>query len=450
MNISIPKPNKKQELFLKAVARYVLYGGARGGGKSWAVRIKIFLLVLFHPGITILLLRRTYPDLLKNHIEPLRNMLEPLGAVYKDKDKTLWFHHGKRGSSQVIFGYCDTDNNLRRYQGQQYDVIFIDEATQFKWEWFDALKACVRGVGKFPRHIFLTANPGDIGHAWVKRLFIDRDFLPNENPDDYVFIPATVYDNDILMANDPEYVKNLESLSEKYRDAWLYGRWDSFEGQYFTEWREHIHVIDDQSLPDEWRRYVAFDYGLDMLAAYVIAVDPHGQAIVEREHCESGLIVSEAIKQIKELCGELSIYEYLAPPDMWNRRQETGRSVADIFAESGIYLRQASNDRVNGWLDMHEWLKPYKDEQGIEVAGLRVMRRCRTLIRCIPLLQYDQKKHSDVATEPHDITHAPDAIRYFCAGRPYAAPEAKTQEESKLPFALRDDKPQYNGGVMDW
>lgn len=448
MKVNIPKPNPKQAIFLKAVVRYVCYGGARGGGKSWAVRIKAFLLALFYPGITILILRRTYPDLTKNHIEPLRQMLEPFGAVYKEKDKTLWINHGRRGKSQIIFGYLDNDNDLRRYQGQQYDVIFIDEATQFKWEWFDALKACVRGVNDFPRHIFLTCNPGGIGHAWVKRLFIDRDFLPNENPDDYEFIAATVYDNAALMENDPEYVHMLESLSDGLREAWLLGSWDVFAGQYFPEWDASVHVVNHFEPPKEWRRYFTMDYGLDMLAAYVIALDPHGRAWVTKELYESGLIISDAANKVRELTAGEDIFQWYAPPDMWNRRQDTGKSVAEIFGQCGIYLTKAQNDRVSGWLDMKEWLKVSINDSGERSTGLRVMNSCPNLIRSIPLLQFDEKHPSDASTEPHEITHAPDAIRYFCAGRPYAAP----QEEKKndiLPFALREAE-DYTGGLINW
>ena len=448
MNIRIPKPNPKQERFLRAAARYVCYGGARGGGKSWAVRVKAFLLALFWPGITILILRRTYPDLTKNHIEPLRSMLEPMGARYKEKDKTLWVSHGARGSSQIIFGYCDNDNDLRRYQGQQYDVIFIDEATQFKWEWFDALKACVRGANSFPKHIFLTCNPGDIGHAWVKRLFIDREFTANENPADYEFIAATVYDNHALMENDPEYVHMLESLSPGLREAWLLGSWDVFAGQYFREWDPSVHVVADFVPPESWRRYFTMDYGLDMLAGYCIAVDPQERAYVYREIYEPGLIISDAAGAVRRLCAGENIFQYLAPPDLWNRRQDTGRSVAEIFSQSGIYLTKAQNQRVDGWLDMKEQLKVHQGENGERYANLRVMRGCRNLIRCIPLLQFDEKRPSDAATEPHEITHAPDAIRYFCAGRPAAEPVTEHKNDP-LPPALREPE-EYTGGVMNW
>lgn len=447
MVLNLPRPNDKQRQFLKASAWCIAYGGSRGGGKSWAVRVKATLLFLFWPGIKILILRRTYPDLTKNHIEPLRDILEPLGARYKEKEKTLWLDQGKRGKSQIIFGYCDNDNDLRRYHGNEYDIIFIDEATQFKWEWFDRLKGSVRGVNDFPKHIILTCNPGDIGHAWVKRLFIDREFLPGENPNDYEFIAATVYDNIALMEKDPEYVKNLESLSDALRDAWLYGKWDSFIGQYFTEWRPHIHVVEPFAVPQNWRRYFAMDYGLDMLAAYCIAISPEEQAYVYKEHYEPNLIISDAAQRIKQLTAGEKIFQWFAPPDMWNRRQDTGKSVAEIFGENGIFLTKADNERVAGWLHMKEWLK-VREHEGEQYANMRFFQTCPNVIRSIPLLQFDEKRPSDAATEPHEVTHAPDAIRYFCAGRPMAEPAVITKP-NVLPPALREDE-DYSRGLINW
>jgi len=447
IKLNIPRPNAKQCQFLKASSWCIAYGGSRGGGKSWALRTKAALLALYWPGIIILILRRTRQELKKNHIDPLRNLLEPLGAEWKEQDKTLWFDHGEKGKSQIIFGYCDNDNDLRQYQGNEYDIICIDEATQFMWDWFDKLKPCTRGVNDFPKHIYLTCNPGDVGHAWVKRLFIDRDFFPDEDPDDYEFIAATVYDNLALMEKNPGYVKMLESLSPELRDAWLYGKWDSFIGQYFTEWRPHIHVTEPFSIPSHWRRYFSMDYGLDMLAAYCIAVSPEGQAYVYREHYEPNLIISDAAQRILTMTEGERIFQWFAPPDMWNRRQDTGKSVAEIFGESGIYLTKTDNERVAGWLNMKEWLK-VREDGGEQYANLRFFRTCPNVIRSIPLLQFDQKRPSDAAGEPHEVTHAPDAIRYFCAGRPMAEATAPTKK-NVLPFALRDVE-DYSGGLINW
>jgi phage terminase large subunit len=432
-NLTIQQPNEKQRLFFTAKNKFIAYGGARGGGKSWAVRKKAWLLALNYSGIKILLLRRTYPELRENHIIPLMSELKDI-AVYKETDKSFTFPNGSR----LKFGYCDNENDLLQYQGNEYDVVFIDEATQIPEKWFDVLKACVRGANKFPKRIYLTCNPGGVGHSWVKRLFIDRQFKSGENPDDYLFIPARVYDNTALIEQDTEYVKMLESLPNDLRQAWLEGNWNLFVGQYFTEWKEEIHVIDPFTIPSNWRRFFTMDYGLDMLAGYWIALDWQGKAYVYREVYQSGLIMSDAARLVKSMTDE-PIYAWYAPPDLWNRRQDTGRSVADAFAEYGIPLIKAQNNRAQGWLDMKEWLKPVQDETGRLSANLLVFRNCINLIRCIPALIYDSKNPDDVATEPHEYTHGPDAIRYFVAGRPTPAQKPIEPDESYIEFESQID-----------
>lgn len=432
-NIKIAQPNEKQRLFFTAKNKFIAYGGARGGGKSWAVRKKAWLLALNYSGIKILLLRRTYPELRENHIIPLMSELKGI-AVYKETDKSFTFPNGSR----LKFGYCDNENDLLQYQGNEYDVIFIDEATQIPEKWFDILKACVRGANKFPKRIYLTCNPGGVGHAWVKRLFIDRQFKTGENPEDYLFIPAKVYDNTALLKQDAEYVKMLESLPEDLRKAWLEGNWNLFVGQYFTEWKEEIHAIEPFTIPSNWRIFFTMDYGLDMLAGYWIALDEQGKAYVYREVYQSGLIMSDAARLVKSMTDE-PIYAWYAPPDLWNRRQDTGRSVADAFAEYGIPLIKAQNNRAQGWLDMKEWLKPVQDETGRLSANLLVFRNCINLIRCIPALIYDSKNPDDVATEPHEYTHGPDAIRYFVAGRPTPAQKPIEPDESYIEFESQID-----------
>lgn len=425
-------PSARQIEFFRARARYVAYGGARGGGKSWSVRKKAVLLALRYAGIKILVLRRTFPELRENHILPLRAELAGI-ATYKDSDKAFQFPNGSR----LIFGYCDSESDVLQYQGQEYDIIFIDEATQFTEFQYSTLTATVRGANNFPKRMYLTCNPGGVGHAWVKRLFIDRDYRGSERADDYMFISAKVTDNPALMDNDPEYVNMLRNLPPGLREAWLEGKWDVFAGQFFTEFDRDIHVCDPFVIPDNWRRYVALDYGLDMLAAYCIAVDEHGRAYVYREVYEGrekeagarGLIISEAAEAIRQMVGDDQIYLYLAPPDLWNARQETGRSVADIFRENGIHLNKSSNDRIDGWMAIHEKLKPYDDEQGIRTAQLKIFRGCANLIRTLPLLQYDAKKPNDVANEPHELTHASDALRYFCVYWVKAARDASEKRK---------------------
>lgn len=407
-------PNPKQREFFKATSRHIAYGGARGGGKSWAMRRKFVLLALRYPGLKLLLLRRTLPELKENHLFPMLEELQGV-AKYKDTDKSFTFPNGSR----IKLGYCDAEKDVYQYQGQEYDVIGLEEATHFTESQKDFLTTCNRSTRTdFKPRMYYTSNPGNVGHQWFKRLFIDRDYRGKEKAEDYIFIPAKVYDNKILMENNPEYIETLENLPEDLRRAHLDGDWDVFAGQYFTEFDREIHTIDPFEIPEYWRRYITIDYGLDMLAAYWIAVDSNNKAYVYKELYQSGLIISDAAKEIDRINANENIYQTIAPPDLWNRRQETGKSAAELFMENGLYLVKANNERVHGWYNLKEWLKPYTDEQGIKTANLVIFKNCNNLIRCIPQLQRDDKNPNDVANEPHEITHGPDAIRYFVAGRP--------------------------------
>ena len=235
------------------------------------------------------------------------------------------------------------------------------------------------------------------------------------------------------MESDPDYVKRLDALPEKERKALKDGNWDIFDGQYFKDFDRSVHVIEPFIIPDNWDRYRTLDYGLDMLACYWIAIDGQGNEYVYKELYENDLIISEAAKRILEMDGEDKIRTTYAPPDLWNRRNDTGKSAAEIFRENGVYLSKSSNNRVIGWYAVQEHLKIYekKDEQTGETyktSKLRIFNTCINLIRTLPVIQRDEKNPNDCAKEPHELTHAPDAIRGFCIERTKAT-KIMTEEE---------------------
>ncbi|MBE6965816.1 MAG: hypothetical protein E7441_07270 [Ruminococcaceae bacterium] len=405
----------KQKQFIDAEASEVLFGGAAGGGKSFAQLIDALLFALKYPGSTQLILRRTYKELERSLIRVALEIYPRQVFRYNSSKHVGSFENG----SIIDFSYCDKENDVYQYQSAEYDVIRFDELTHFTEPMYVYLISRVRGTNGYPKQIKSSTNPGGVGHSWVKSRFIDVG-PPNSEHDGKIFIPAMVQDNVFLMESDPGYVKRLEKLSEKDKQALLYGNWDIFDGQYFTEWNRKVHVMSPFEIPKHWRRYFVMDYGLDMLAGYWIALDTYGRAYVYREVYQSGLIISEAAKRIRQLTDE-KIYANIAPPDLWNRRQDTGKSAAQIFAENGVPLVAAKNDRVQGWYNLKEWLHPCKDEQGEEIAPLRIFSNCLNLIRTLPSVAMDSKNPNDVAREPHELTHAPDAIRYFVAGRPTPA-----------------------------
>lgn len=200
-------------------------------------------------------------------------------------------------------------------------------------------------------------------------------------------------------------------------------------GAFFPEVRQHIHQVDH--VPSgECRRYISMDYGLDKLACYFHHIDRQGDDIVYREIAMSGLIVSEAAAVIKAAMGNEDIDCAYAPPDLWNRNRDTGRSTAEIFISCGIPMRKTSNDRVQGWLDLKEWLAPYevRDEHTGEkklTAHMRFLEGETPYIwKCLREIQKDENRPNDCANDPHELTHGPDALRAFAAGRPraYEAP----------------------------
>lgn len=431
--------NPKQERFYNSTAKYTAYGGARGGGKTHAVRVKAVAGALLYPGIRILIIRRTYSELQHNHIEPILKMIpQPQVGVYNIQLHQIYFTNG----STIIFGHFNSYNSaFQEYQGQEYDWIFIDEATQFTEQEFRLLGGCLRGVNEFPKRMYLTCNPGGVGHRWVKRLFVDRDFKTdcenaeeNEDPNDYEFIQATVDDNTALMKSEGgrDYLKQLSQLPENIRAAHRYGDWEGLSGNYFPEFSEGKHTCEAFPLPRWWRRYRALDYGLDMLACYWFAVDETGRVWCYRELKQKDLVVSDAARMILENTG---INEHIditfAPPDLWSRTKDSGKSMAELFMTNGVPLVKASNNRVQGWLQMKEFLKDSPDGR----PGLMFFRNCKGIIEDIQAIQADEKNPNDCAKEPHDITHSNDAIRYFCVSRSLPGEMEKVREEP-------DDEPE--------
>jgi phage terminase large subunit len=405
-------PNDKQAQFFASRARYTAYGGARGGGKSWALRRKLVGLCLCYPGIRCLLVRRTLAELKANHIVPI---LSEYGDIlrYSAGESAFIMDNGSR----IDCGYCDSERDALRYQGQEYDIIAIDEATQLSEMQFSCLKAALRGVRDMPRRMYLTCNPGGVGHAWVKRLFIDRDYRAGERAEDYCFIPARVWDNPVLTAADPDYVRGLESLPERLRAAWLDGRWDVFEGQFFSEFDEHRHVWTPGAVRGRAVcAFAAMDYGFDRLALLLVSEDEAGGLCVERELCQSGLTLGAAARAAETFLQDAPLRpEYLvASPDLWNRRQDSGLSgVAVMLGAAKLPpLRRADDRRVAGWRQLREYLHG-KDG----VPSLHIDSQCSELISCMQGLLCDPHRPEDAASHPHALTHAPEALRYAVMSR---------------------------------
>ena len=343
-----------------------------------------------------------------------KNTISPLEMEYKPTGQKIYFRGMddpmKITSITVADGYLCW--------------CWLEEAYQIATEEdFQILDESIRGyippeIGLF-KQITLTFNPWSRSH-WIKKRFFDVPPAP-----DILAMTTNYMCNEWLDDADLRRFERMKRENpDRYKVAGL-GEWGIDGLVFFPEFTEIDHVIEPFNLPKEWRRYITLDYGMDMLACYWIAVDTVGNAYVYRELYEgrdngkglngSGHIISEAAKRILEMTPkDEEITATFAPPDLWNRRQESGKSVADIFGEYGIYLTKTSNDRLDGWASMHEWLKVRRDEFGRMKPRMQIFKTCINLIRCIPELQYDEKKVNDAANTPHEITHAPDEIRGFC------------------------------------
>lgn len=440
----------KQRQFCMAKNRYIGYGGARGGGKSYTVRWKSKAGCLQYPGIRVLIVRKEYPDLENSIIMPLIADLPPEVAAYNAQMHLVRFVNG----STIKFGHYHSDADIMEYQGQEYDWIFIDEATQFTERQFRLLGSCLRGVTAIPRRMYLTANPGGVGHLWFKRLFIERryDIEKGEKPEDYFFIPATVEDNPELIKNSPDYINMLDLQPEDVRRAWRYGDWDALAGTFFPEFctdqtQPVCHVEPPiKRIPSEWIKVRAFDYGLDMFACLWGAVDFDGRLHIYREVQQPGIVVSDAAKLMLSLTPD---YEQVsmtaAPPDMWSRQKDSGKTMAELFMVNGIGLVKASNSRLQGWMAVKEALKPMKDGK----PELLISSDCPGLIYNLPALMHDAKNPSDCATEPHAITHICDALRYLCVTRKLTPALSPATPEDDFDDGGQDYDEAMTGGECD-
>ena len=410
---------EKQRRFIFSGATETLFGGAAGGGKSYGQIVDALLFALRYPGSKQLILRRTFPELEKSLIRTALSLYPR--ALFTLNSSS---HTGKlRNGSVIDFGYCAAENDVYQYQSAEYDCIRFDELTHFTESQYLYLISRVRGANDYPKCVKSSTNPGGIGHSWVKARFIDPappdTLFKGEDGIQRIFIPALLSDNGFLTSRDPGYRERLMALPEREKKALLYGDWNIFEGQYFPEFSAKEHVIAPFEIPPHYRKYRTIDYGLDRLACLWIAIAPDGRAYVYRELCESNLTVSAAARGIltRTPVGE-DIYATLAPPDLWARSQESGKSKASLFSEYGINFTKTGNDREAGWLALKEWLAV---RDGAPM--LRIFSTCTEIIRCLPALTVDKLRPSDCANEPHEITHAPDALRGFAVYHTRPAPQ---------------------------
>lgn len=404
-----------QQRFSDSVAKYRLFGGSKGGGKSYAMRAEGVKQCKSASNIRWLMLRRTSPEIRENTIIPYQRELPPERTGFYNYNKTDSIFTFDNGST-IRFSYCQNLADVLNYQGIEYDFIGIEELTHWTELEFKMLMWSLRTTRRWIRpNFFWSTNPWSKWHAWVKRLWIDRQFQDNEDPNDYAFIPARVWDNKILLDTQPEYVKALQMLPDKERRAFLEGDWNVFDGQFFTEFRKDLHVI-PPFIPMEWikKRIICLDYWYTKPSAvYWLTQDNQDNVFVYRELYVTGKTYRQLALMIKaSTTAEERIDCTVVDPAIVNKPSETTwTSGSDEMKAVWLKVEGADNSRLSGWQVFRQYLQPHEDPNSWEfTAKLKICSNCTNLIRTIPDLVHDKVNVEDIDTDLED--HAADAIRY--------------------------------------
>jgi hypothetical protein len=405
-----------QENFLAAGETDVLYGGAAGGGKSYAMLVDPLRYAhrSAHRG---LILRRSMPEL-RELIDKSRELYPKAfqGCKYREVEKLWTFPSG----AKIEFGFLERDADVYRYQGQAYSWIGFDEIThlptEFAWNYLASrLRTTDPDIVPYMR---CTANPGGVGATWVKKRYIDP-IPPNESFEGAdgltrKFIPARLQDNPFL-ASDGRYERMLKALPPTQRQQLLEGNWDVSEGAAFTEFTPVLHVVTPFEIPINWERVKGIDYGYASESACVWGtIDPEdGTLIIYRELYKKGLLGTELAEMLTNMEVEdpFSVAGVLDTA-CWSRTGTTGPTVGETLLRAGHKLRRADKNRVQGKIQIHEYLKVTQSGR----PRLQIFNTCPNLIRELQSIPLDKSNPEDVNTHAPD--HAYDALRYLIMSRP--------------------------------
>jgi len=428
----------------------VLFGGAKGPGKTDALLAEATR-QLPKPGYQAIIFRRTQPKLTEI-IERSYKWFSGTDAAWNgEKHRWTWPNR-----NFIAFGYCKDEKDKYNYQGHEFAFEGFDQIEEFTETQYLFLLSQNRSSHKDIRcYTRSTANPGNIGHAWVKSRFIDKldrsgkpKYFKRINDEDIettksdplglsrAFVFATVDDNPALIVNDPDYLRRLEMLPETDKKALRWGDWDIFAGQFFKEWSRSIHVIPSVDFTVLHNKFAALDYGYTQPASigwYACFLD--GRVVRYKEFYSEGYTYEDLAYKFLELNDGEKLDYLVADPAIWGDRShhvsakkkygeeikgESGAETMQKILGGEIPLIRADNSRIIGWNRMREYLKPYKDQHDEIMAKFQVTENCKHFIRTIPGLIHDDFNKEDLDTQGED--HAADEARYALMSRP-AKPE---------------------------
>jgi phage terminase large subunit len=424
------------------------YGGARGGGKShWLLAQMGADDCQRVPELKCLLLRKVGKANLEHFEDLRRKLFTQIGHHFSASRGTLTFNNGSR----IIAGHFQNESDIDSYLGLEYDVIGIEEATTLSARKFQDISTCCRtSKPNWRPRIYSTTNPGGVGHAWYRTRFVLPRLKHKES--DTRFIPARVGDNAF---NNPEYRRVLENLTGWQKRAWLEGSWDIAAGQFFTNFRPEVHVLEDfdDTRGVEW--FASLDYGFVHYTVVLLGCrDGDGNTFIVDEHAERMWLPQRHAEAIKAMIGrhQLSghvamrglprlslrstweveprplklenLHRFVAGADVFSR-QSDGTTIAAQYAKHGIRMREANTDRVNGWAEVMQRLG---EPDACGAAGgvkptLFIHKRCARLVESLPSLQHDPYRPEDVLKVDTDEDgvggdDSADALRYLVATKP--------------------------------
>jgi phage terminase large subunit len=388
MELTISLQPKQREA-IKASEKFpvTFMGGAKGGGKSYTIRAREIVRRLKYKDSKGLIIRKTYPELLANHIRPFFKEYPEARAWYNKAEKTIYYPNG----ATTEFSYLRNTDDVYTYQGREYEDISVDEVTQHEWEVIRVLRSSNRTTSSIPPTMFLTGNPGGIGHQEVKRIFIDRDFRAGESPEDFVFIPAFVDDNRALLDNDPDYVKRLKDLPDHLVKAYLYGDWNIFAGQAFAQLVREVHLIDPFEPPQDAKWFAGFDWGFTHPFAFVLCfITQEKKIYIHSVITAQKKEIDQQADLIRKLIGDKRMNVY-AGTDIWSNRG--GPTLVRELKNNlpNLTIIQANTDRVQGVASIRKLIAHHNSE-----PQLKIFRNASDVFENMASMQYSSTNPEDV------------------------------------------------------